>query len=365
MNIYFDNIVFFLQKAGGVSAYWKELTKRFISSDLAVKVIEQSESKANVFRRELEIPDSIRLRENNFPLVLLRYLPLQMRLNRGAIFHSSYYRISRQRQDVAQIVTVYDFTYEYFTHGVRRFIHHAQKRWAIRNADGIICISENTKRDLLDIFPEVDAAKIKVIYLGAAEDFCVLQEPPKALDGYSGLLQTKYILFIGDRSAYKNFSMAVEVLSELEDCHLVIVGGGALTESENRRLTASLGNRFTHLTGMASEKLNVLYNFAFCLLYPSSYEGFGIPVLEAMKAGCPVVTTSASSIPEVAGNAALMVKEVNRRAFIDSIKMLERKEIRLEIIRSGFEQASKFSWDKCFEETIQFYRMIHARKFSS
>ena len=106
----------------------------------------------------------------------------------------------------------------------------------------------------------------------------------------------------------------------------------------------------------------MIYNISFCLLYPSSYEGFGIPIIESMKAGCPVISTNKSSIPEISGNAAILVNKINKKQFVNSIQLLQNKNLRNKCIRRGIIQAKKFSWDKCFKETIKFYTKIHKKK---
>lgn len=364
---YLDNIIFSLQKAGGISTYWYELNKRFLkasagSQDVSVEFIEQSAQSLseNIVRKELSIP--IQKTEigigigNYFPLRLLRYLPLQCHLKEGAIFHSSYYRLSKNRQKIAQIVTVHDFTYEYFVRGWRKWLHHAQKGWAIRHADGIICVSENTKRDLLYFFPQINPKIIKVIYLGASEVFYPLPNKDNNLK--------KDVLFVGDRSSYKNFHLVVESLVNFPYLRLVMVGGGNLNNNEKLQLQQKIPARYLHLSGLSGVELNERYNAAYCLIYPSRYEGFGIPVLEAMQAGCPVITTAVSSLPEVAGNAALMVNDINSRALACEIERLSSPELRQKIIHAGLIQARQFSWDRCFAETVQFYREVHSRKFS-
>ena len=168
----------------------------------------------------------------------------------------------------------------------------------------------------------------------------------------------KYILFVGNRRRYKNFNCAVETLVLLDGYSIVIAGGGKLTLREIKNLSNRIPGRFFIFPILTDEDLNILYNNAFCLLYPSLYEGFGLPVIEAMKAGCPVISTRSSSIPEIAGDAAILVDEVIPSEFAKSILLLEQKEFRIDYIRKGIERSKMFSWDKCASEVINFYEEV-------
>lgn len=356
MKITYDNIIFSLQKAGGISIYWYELTERLRAKKDTVFYENENE---NIFRKELKLTTNS---ESTLSIKVLRYLPFMRKLFSKSIFHSSYYRVSLQK-DIVNITTVHDFTYEYFRTGLAKYIHLWQKGFAIKKSDGIICVSENTKKDLIKFYPLIDESKVKVIYNGVGDEFMKLKAPKDYLiDTFEILKGKKYILYIGDRSSYKNFDITINVLKELDNYSLVVVGGKEFDENEKQNMM-EISNRVCHFRGIGGDKLNILYNNAFCLLYPSSYEGFGIPISEAMKAGCPVVSTNISSIPEVAGDAGLLVDDIKNDSFIKEIKKLENENFRDDLITKGLNQAKRFSWDKCFDETYNFYHEILNKKF--
>ena len=356
-DICIDNIVFSLQRVGGISTYFGELIKRLLNSNSNVAFVEQEGVLHNVIRKEFTISANNVLTEKAITPKLIRYLPIKINLTNKSIFHSSYYRICNSTNAV-NIITVYDFNYEYgyVRSGIRKYIHCMQKKKAVEKADGVICISKNTKQDLLKIYNKIDPDKIKVVYLAASDEFYPITRTfgcPSKVIHLKSILEKKFILFVGTRKQYKNFNVCIDTISKLNEFYLVIVGA-PLTNVETTILEARIPQKYYNLVDISATELNYLYNYAFCLMYPSSYEGFGIPLLEGMQSGCPVLSTKASSIPEVVGDAGLLVDTICAEAFIEQILKLEDTTFRNSIVNAGFEQSKKFSWDKTYKETVEY-----------
>lgn len=355
MNIVLDNIIFSLQRAGGISVYWYELLKRMTRDKQPIRMIEHAHATSNIFRKQLDLSRAMLIDEGPLPPWLSRYLAYPAARGGQFLYHSSYYR-RPQLAGATNVVTVYDFTYERFRRGAPKWVHSMQKKAAVRAANGIICISESTKRDLLRFYPGIPESRIRVIYLGASELYKPLAPaerrlPPSSMDG-------PFVLFVGGRDSYKNFRLALESVAALPDYWLVSVGGGKLKPDEAELSRKLLPGRHMHLPSVDNERLNLFYNCAHALLYPSSYEGFGIPVIEAMAAGCPVIAANVSAIPEACGDAGALVDDIRQEAFADQILKLENAGFRNGMIGKGYAQARRFSWETCYLETLSFYEKV-------
>lgn len=366
MKLFIDNIIFSLQTAGGVSVVWYELLKRVIN-DPDIEPLFIDKSSKNLFQQQLDLPLNLILKNpiEILPVSLQRYLNPNYIKGKG-IFHSSYYRVV-EKPNIVNVSTVHDFTYEHYWRGLKRLIHSSQKGNAIKKSHYIICVSENTKMDLLKLYPTVRKERVRVIYNGVDElYFPIAQKEDKLIKHLIPYSSKEYILFIGDRkSSYKNFELVVKASSKFKS-PLVMVGGGPLTSSEKEQLNVSLGNSlFFHTGNIENRELNLLYNNAFCLLYPSIYEGFGIPILEAQKAGCPVVTSNKSSIPEISGNGALMVNNTTLENICDKLYFLQNNlGVRERYISAGIQNARRFSWDRCYQQTKQLYKEAYEELLS-
>lgn len=361
MDIYLDNIIFFLQKTGGISVYWSELLRGLAASKQRLHLIEPCGKSENLFYETQGLGDTV-TQKSLWPVALERYSPISARMERPAIVHSSYYRVAHDR-NAANVVTVHDFTYERYRRGVAKCVHHWQKGHAIRNADGIICVSESTKADLLHYFPNVPEGNIHVVHHGVSSTYGRMVQDATLYPDLEGVLRRKYVLYVGDRRGYKNFRVAVESVAPLDSLNLVIVGGGPLTIEEKQYLDEQLANRYHHVGKVANEALNLLYKSAFALIHPSMYEGFGIPVIEAMAAGCPVLAYCVSSIPEVCGGACACIPASEPEAFTQGLAALENLDYRDRLIALGCERSAAFSWSKTIQQTLDVYRNVYERKF--
>jgi mannosyltransferase len=331
--ITFDGVIFSLQRTGGISVLFKEIIRRL-----------PTDSYRLVGFRDTPIGE---LGHSNYEPREARPLERYRRADFGensSVFHSTYYRLPTARGPKV-VTTVYDFVYERFASWPSRFVHSWQKRRAIAGADRIICISESTRRDLLELMGHTYEDRTVVIPLAAAEVFRPL----------TGVERRPQALFVGTRVAYKNFDAVVKAVSMLPDVSLMIVGGGPLTKREHELLTRYLEGRF-HAAGYLSDsELNDEYNRSLCLVYPSRYEGFGIPILEAMRAGCPVIAFNGSSIPEVAGTAALMLERGDADEIRAGLARLMGNEFRRDMITRGIARGAGFSWNATYANTMAVY----------
>ena len=359
ISVYYDSQILLAQKYGGISRYIYELVSRLpkFGAEVEIKCIH---NRNHYFREKFGIIDTNghnrfrRLAELGIDFYankLRTFFDLKRR--HYDIVHPTYYYASRPAHGKF-IVTVHDMTHEKYS-GIYKVNPRviAAKKKIVRQADRIIAVSENTKRDIIGYYPDIDPAKISVIYHGAS--MAVHEGGTASFEHMQG---RDYILFVGLRGMYKNFARFVEamrpVLARHKDIHVFCAGGGAFTSAE-RELFGEYAPRF-YQAGLNDRELAEAYSNALCFVFPSEYEGFGIPILEAFACGCPVVCSNTSSLPEVAEDSAVYFDPVNVDGMSEAVeRVIENESLRERLRASGRERLKFFDWDKTAQETLKCY----------
>ncbi|MEG5040794.1 MULTISPECIES: methyltransferase domain-containing protein [unclassified Microcoleus] len=221
-----------------------------------------------------------------------------------------------------------------------------EKHYAIRHASAYISISENTARDLIDFFPEVYSELVRVAHCGVSSIFSPASKEDINRFKTKYGISKPYFISVGGGSGYKNIRLFFQAFGQLaskQGFEIVCTGSGVLLEAEFRAYTSGT---VIHKLQLNDEELRLAYSGALALVYPSKYEGFGLPILEAITCGCPVITCPNSSLPEVAGEAALYVKDDDADGLANALCEIQKPKIRNSLIAAGLEQAKKFSWSK-------------------
>lgn len=362
MKILLDNIIYSKEKQGGISSYWYEWSDYLISKkEDTVLFYDEIGSEKNMLRNKLNSKEmNLVTHTPNRSELLARLSKVTTNNSDYLIYHSSYYRALKRNTNFSEVTTVHDFTHDYYASSIKKYLHNKLKYNAIKRAKGVICVSKNTYTDLKKFCPLHKDQKIEVIYNGVSNDYFPIKNYNQQQINFISktISNKKFILYVGSRADYKNFGFAVEIIKTLDDVELLIVGA-PLNNKELKLFGSQFQHKYTVVSQVSNELLNVLYNNAHALLYPSSYEGFGIPVIEAMKAGCPVLALNRSSIGEISGKAALLFDDLDIQPFKKAILNLNNIDYRQHYIALGIEQAKLFSWEKCCSETYDFYKELY------
>ena len=278
------------------------------------------------------------------------------------------------RKRVPTVVTVHDLIPlvfpSHFPSGLKGKIKWEIQKILLRKVDGIITDSKSSKEDILKL-AEIREKKVNVVYLAAGSEFKIIKNTTmlrSIVVKYN--LPEKFVLYVGDVTWNKNLPGLIKAMDSLE-IPLVMVGKALIndnfekTNPWNQDLLKvgelTLNNpKIRKLGFMPTSDLAVIYNLAAVLAMPSLYEGFGLPVLEAMSCGCPVLVSNRSSLPEVAGEAGILVNPEDTEEIKDKlVKLLKLpKGEREELIEKGLKQAGKFPWKKTAEETNKVYEEV-------
>jgi glycosyltransferase involved in cell wall biosynthesis len=287
------------------------------------------------------------------------------------IFYSPFYITFPFSKSFKTIITIYDLIYFFFS----KILSKSSLRWRLfykflwptkyllNKADYVVTSSQNTKKDLIKYF-KIASDKIKVIYCGTHADLCEIT-PKHNINKYH--LPNKYILYVGRLDPYKNIAGLIEAYNLLnksirEKIKLVIVGDKKSPYYPSLRHLVTEYNleKDVIFTGYIPEQdLPNIYKKALIFTFPSLYEGFGLPVLEAMACGVPVLTSNKSSLLEIAGNAALLVNPKDIEEISRGIEtLLMNDKLRNDLIEKGVNQVKKFSWKKSAEKLIKIFEKV-------
>jgi glycosyltransferase involved in cell wall biosynthesis len=362
-RIVYDHQVFAWQEYGGISRYFVELaTGLSRAREFDVTLLALAHVNAHLGDSEpglvtgWRVPNTATARTwlSRIDSVAAR---VWLATHRPAIVHETYYsrwRLAPARARV--VVTVFDMTHEKFPGEFSPGDKTSRnKALAVARADHVICISENTRKDLIEHLG-VPPERTSVTHLGYRLTTTAVPELPSRAAG-------PYLLYVGQRGGYKNFGRLLEAYARsplLKDhLELVCFGGGVFSAPERAAMERlAVSPRVTHVMG-GDGVLAGLYGRASALVYPSLYEGFGIPPLEAMAFRCPVVCSDCSSLPEVAGTAAQYFDPFD----VDSIRLaveqvVDRPTLAASLVERGLERIKRFSWERCVRETQAIYHSL-------
>lgn len=364
-SIVYDHQVFSSQEYGGISRYFCELASRVHRSDeFTARVI--APLHLNAYLPDCRVPQSALRMKLHFRgsgrvcrAANAILSPLFTWASSPSLVHRTYYSPPARRSRVPVVLTVYDMIHELFPSSFSADDPVSRdKADSVLAADHVICISNSTANDLVRLLG-VPRAKITVTHLGYSDVFA-----KPAPSGEVAPHGRPYILYVGDRGGYKNFYTAL--LAYAASTRLVtefdlMVFGGRPFNADEQAMIASLSLRPGSVLrlGGSDADLARAYRHARAFVYPSRYEGFGIPPLEAMSSGCVVACSNASSIPEVVGDAALLFDpndvDATRHALEEACFSEDTRE---RLLMRGEMRVRQFTWDRCARETVAAYRKV-------
>lgn len=363
MKVAYDHQVFTHQKFGGISRYFAKLAEGVEGYGAEPRIFAGFHQNSYLqvlpprlvkgFHLPPSLPALYRLRAKANEVMMMA----RLRTWKPDIVHETFFRSGAFRfRNTPTVITIYDMIPELFP---SEFPEAAQanaiKKAAAIDADHVICISHSTRADVLRLC-DIDPGKVSVVYLGVDQPVSLQSEIPRK----GGSRDKPYFLFVGQRGGYKNFGRLLKAFaaSSLDaEFDLIAFGGGAFNalELEEQR---SLGLRAGTVSQMGGDDamLGELYAGAQGFVYPSVYEGFGLPPLEAMVQGCPVLSSNTSSMPEVIGNAGEFFDPESLDDIRRALRLIASDNGRRDsLIAAGRQRITSFTWENTARETVAVY----------
>jgi glycosyltransferase involved in cell wall biosynthesis len=369
MRIAFDYQIFALQSYGGISRYFARLAEGLIDLEQQVKVFVPLHRNHYLKSIPQDIVNGSYV--SQYPPKTTRFFSaynhfiFRHKISKWQpdIVHETYYsKAGTAPRQSKTIVTVYDMIHELYPREFKAMDEtQVLKRMAIERADHVICISENTKKDLIRLHGTPES-KISVVLLGFDQFLA------SASATSSTSLETKpFLLYVGQRGSYKNFPGFLKAIAAskklIADFDVIAFGGGRFSSAE-MDLISTLGFAANQVRQVSGDDalLGRFYGAAGAFVYPSLYEGFGIPPLEAMAHLCPVISSNSSSMPEVIGDAAEFFEPNELESMRCAIENVVYSEGRISDLRiKGTARLSYFSWEKCTTQTLDIYKKVSGK----
>jgi glycosyltransferase involved in cell wall biosynthesis len=383
MKLLYDHQIFTWQNYGGISRYFCELMSQFtldprIDFSLALRYSQnehlQQNPQVNRFwtqrndffsdsRFFSELQKKIHVNVLNHIFNNQRESVKRLKAQEFDLFHPTYYDpfFLKHLGNKPYVLTIFDMIHEIFPDTFEKNdLTRNRKKILAENAKQIIAISGNTKKDIIK-YLDVPEDKIQVIYL--ADTLSRIKNADSSNVPSSITVPEKYLLFVGNRPGYKNFTFLLEalfpVLKKNENLHIICAGGGDFSAAEKNLMQKM--NMVTRVHHYPADNATLLYLYknAYAFVFPSLYEGFGIPVLEAFSCGCPTVLSNTSSLPEVGGDAALYFDPVDRTSLTNAVeRILSDENMREDLIKKGCSRSKLFSWEKTSAMTKKVYEWV-------
>lgn len=363
LNVVVDGIIFCVQSNGGISRIYQEILPRMcdLNERVRIKLITENNPKQDLPKHTqillmsapyLEISEATNHYSRSIVSMINRMIKSRMIGNVG-IWHSTYYTYSENWKG-NQIVTVYDMVHELFPKyfGEKNYLVFRKSK-CIERADYVICISETTRRDVKQFYNLSDD-KLITIPLACNDNFRQTITNPHMLGG----IGKTFILYVGERRRHKNFDWFVKTFATWPSRNLfsLVVIGKPWTDDEQRQLVElGVEDRVVLIKNVNDESLCALYNQACAFIYPSLYEGFGLPLLEAMACGCPIVASKIPTTVEIAQDCPFyfdLNNEESLLAALDRAVSEGRESLNVSI---GLERVKHYSWDVTAKKTLEVY----------
>lgn len=345
---------------GGVARYFLELSNGLLEHNIATSFVAPVYS-SNELRLQTKSGAGLYVPGFRGSGRLLNWLhckaaPVVTSHRMHEVWHGSWYKTKPSEGGQPIVTTVHDMIHEIFMPDAE--MCRIKKR-AVEGADLVICVSENTRNDLVERI-KLDPAKVVVIYHGH-NDFGAISKRSSV----KPTTERPYFLFVGRRSGYKNFQTLLRAFAAVpefkRDCSILCFGGGKFTKSEIAAIQdAGLSERNVIQISGSDEALAVAYSSAIALVYPSLYEGFGFPPLEAMSASCPVVCSLTSCLPEIVGDAAILFDPNDVEALVAAMKKVQSEPIRSDLVTQGHLRIQLFSWRQSCSAHAEAYTKLAA-----